>query len=203
MTFRGLLRMLAASSAIGLALIAAPSLAADPATGAVAPAVASAAPDRERARMNRRVFDRVWSEVRAQYYDPGLHGVDWNAARRTWRPVALTAPDDRTLYRALRDMLDLLDDDHAGVSPPAVARRQDTLRQRRAAIGVSLRPEPSGDAWLIERVRPDSPAAEAGVAVGWRLLTAAGALCTPEQDHAEGRAVTLPIIDDEAAARPL
>lgn len=203
MTFRGLLRMLAASSAIGLALIAAPSLAADPATGAVAPAVASAAPDRERARMNRRVFDRVWSEVRAQYYDPGLHGVDWNAARRTWRPVALTAPDDRTLYRALRDMLDLLDDDHAGVSPPAVARRQDTLRQRRAAIGVSLRPEPSGDAWLIERVRPDSPAAEAGVAVGWRLITGAGALWTPEQDIAEGRAVTLSLIDDEGAARPL
>lgn len=153
--------------------------------------------------MNQRVFDRVWSEVRTQYYDPGLHGVDWNAARRTWRPVALTAPDDRTLYRALGGMLDLLDDDHAGVSPPAVARRQDTLRQRRAAIGVSLRPEPSDDAWLIERVRPDSPAAEAGVAAGWRLITGEGALWTPEQDIAEGRAVTLSLLDGEGAARAL
>ena len=26
-----------------------------------------AAPDRERARMNARVFDRVWSETRSQY----------------------------------------------------------------------------------------------------------------------------------------
>ena len=185
---------------MSLALIAAPSLAADPATVAVAPAVA---PDRERARMNQRVFDRVWSEVRTQYYDPGLHGVDWNAARRTWRPVALTAPDDRTLYRALRDMLSLLDDDHAGASPPAVARRQDTLRRPRPAIGVLMRPEPTGDAYTIERVRPGSPAAEAGVAVGWRLITGEGALWTPEQDIAEGRPVTLSLVDGEGLARPL
>jgi len=153
--------------------------------------------------MNQRVFDRVWTEVRSQYYDPGLHGVDWNAARRTWRPIALNAPDDRILYRAIGDMLDLLDDDHAGASPPAVARRQDTLRQRRAAIGVSLRPDPSGETWVIEQVRPGSPAAEAGIAEGWRLITGEGAPWTPEQDIAEGQAVTLALVDDEGVPRPL
>jgi len=100
-------------------------------------------------------------------------------------------------------MLDLLDDDHSGAAPPAVARRQDTQRQRRAAIGVSLRPEPSGDAYLIEQVRPDSPAAEAGVAAGWRLITGTGAQWTPEQDIAEGQSVTLALIDGEGVARSL
>ena len=203
MILRRLFHILSASAAMGLALIAAPALSAEPGSPDVAPRPASAAPDPERARMNQRVFDRVWSEVRSQYYDPDLHGVDWNAARQTWRPVALTALDDRALYRALGDMLDLLDDDHAGASPPAVARRQDTLRQRRAAIGVSLRAEASGDAWLIEQVRPGSPAAEAGVAVGWRLVTGEGAPWTPEQDIAEGRAVTLSLIDGDGLARPL
>lgn len=188
---------------MSLALIAAPAFAADPGSGAGAPPAAAAALEPERVRMNQRVFDRVWNEVRSQYYDPDLHGVDWIAARRTWRPVALTAPDDRTLYRALGDMLDLLDDDHAGAAPPAVARRQDTLRQRRPAIGVSLRPEPSGDLYVIEQVRPGSPAAEAGVAVGWRLVTGEGALWTPEQDIAEGRPVTLSLLDGAGAARPL
>lgn len=202
MTLRRFFRTLTASAVMSLALIAAPASAADPEASTpvlVAPAVARP----ERARMNQRVFDRVWHEVRGQYYDPDLHGVDWNAARRTWRPVALEAPDDRTLYRALGEMLDLLDDDHAGASPPAVARRQDTLRQRRAAIGVSLRPEPSGDGYLIEQVRPGSPAAEAGVGVGWRLITGEGALWTPEQDIAEGRPVTLALVDADGAARPL
>ncbi|MBU3970752.1 MAG: peptidase S41 [Alphaproteobacteria bacterium] len=195
MRFRRLLRILTASAAMGLALIAAPAFAVDSA--------AATGPDRERARMNQRVFDRVWTEVRSQYYDPDLHGVDWNAARRTWRPIALNAPDDRILYRAIGDMLDLLDDDHAGASPPAVARRQDTLRQRRAAIGVSLRPDPSGETWVIEQVRPGSPAAEAGIAEGWRLITGEGAPWTPEQDIAEGQAVTLALVDDEGVPRPL
>jgi len=207
MILRRLFRMLSAFAAMSLSLAAVPAFAADPmavtTTPTVVPVVARAASDRDRARMNQRVFDRVWSEVRTQYYDPGLHGVDWNAARRTWRPLALAAPDDRTLYRALGDMLDLLDDDHSGAAPPAVARRQDTQRQRRAAIGVSLRPEPSGDAYLIEQVRPDSPAAEAGVAAGWRLITGTGAQWTPEQDIAEGQSVTLALIDGEGVARSL
>lgn len=189
---------------MGLALIAAPALADDPLARATAPAtVPATAPDRERSRMNQRVFDLVWNEVRTRYYDPDLHGVDWNAARRTWRPAALAAPDDRTLYGVLGDMLDLLDDDHAGAAPPAVARRQDTLRQRRAAIGVSLRPEPSGDSYLIEQVREGSPAAEAGVAAGWRLLVGEDAPWSPEQDVVEGRPVTLSLVDDEGAPRPL
>ena len=190
-------------AAVSLAFVAAPVRAADPETAAAAPAAARAVPDRERARMNQRVFDRVWSEVRTQYYDPDLHGVDWNEARRAWRPVALNAPDDRALYRALGEMLDLLDDDHAGVAPPAVARRQDALRRRRAAIGVSLRPEPSGEGYVIEQVRPGSPAAEAGVVAGWRLIAGEGALWTPEQDIAEGRPVTLALVDGDGAARPL
>ncbi|MBW8302589.1 MAG: hypothetical protein K0M78_01305, partial [Brevundimonas sp.] len=114
---------------MSLALVAAPASADDPAAARSAPvaaaaeaAVAPARPSRERTRMNQRVFDRVWSEVRGQYYDPDLHGVDWNAARRTYRPRALAAADDRALYRALGDMLALLDDDHAGASAPAVAR---------------------------------------------------------------------------------
>lgn len=153
--------------------------------------------------MNQRVFDQVWREVRREYYDPRLHGVDWNAARRTFRPLALAAPDDRALYRALGDMLALLDDDHAGASAPAVARRQARLRDRRPAIGVLLRPDRARDGdWVIEQVRADSPAAEAGVSVGWRLRMD-GDGWTPEQDVVEGRPVILALIDDAGEVRPL
>lgn len=195
MTFRRLLRALAASTVIALAGMSASATAGEPAV--------AAAPDRERARMNQRVFDQVWREVRREYYDPRLHGVDWNAARRTFRPLALAAPDDRALYRALGDMLALLDDDHAGASPPAAARRQARLRDRRPAIGVLLRPDRARDGdWVIEQVRADSPAAEAGVSVGWRLRMD-GDGWTPEQDVVEGRPVTLSLIDDDGDVRPL
>jgi carboxyl-terminal processing protease len=206
MIFRRLADSLILCAAMGLALVAAPSSAdetvATPATTAAAGT--QAAPDQGRTRMNQRVFDRVWSEVRNQYYDPALHGVDWNAARRTYRPTALAAPDDRALYRTLGQMLDLLDDDHAGAAPPAVARRQDLLRERRAAIGVSLRPDNAVEGgYVIEQVRAGSPAAEAGVGVGWRLATDATSVWTPEQDVVEGRPVTLSLIDSDGTPRPL
>lgn len=154
--------------------------------------------------MNQRVFDRVWTEVRREYYDPGLHGVDWNAARRTWRPQALAAADDRTLYRALGQMLDLLDDDHAGVAPPAVVRRRDMLRKRRAVIGVSLRADADGNGgYTVEQVTPGSVAAEAGVAQGWRLITNADSVWTPEQDVVEGQTVSLAFVDADGVARPM
>lgn len=202
MGFRRLLDRLAVAAAVGLILTAAPAFA----RVAEAPAAAAtaAAPDRERTRMNRRVFDRVWGEVRAHYYDPGLHGVDWNAARRTFRPRALAAPDDRELYAALNEMLDLLDDDHAGVAPPAVARRQDSLRERRPAIGVSLRLiDPGSGRYRVERVRPEAPADRAGVEPGWTLVTGGPGQWSPEQDVEAGRPIHLAFADEAGAPRPL
>jgi carboxyl-terminal processing protease len=202
MTLRRLLHRLTAAAALGLMLGAAPASAQNAAPAEAATVQPPASSDR--ARMNQRVFDHVWNEVRRAYYDPALHGVDWEAARSTWRPLALAARDDRSLYRALRGMLDLLDDDHAGAQPPAVARRQDRLRERRAGIGVTLRPDPSDeDRYLIERVREDSPAAEAGIAPGWRLLIDEDAAWSPERDVVEGEPVTLTLIDAAGAARSL
>lgn len=203
MIFRRLFERLAVSAAMSLALFAVPAFAGGPAVVSAAPTAAPAAPDRERVRMNQRVFDHVWNEVRREYYDPHLHGVDWNAARRNWRPMALAAPDDRTLYRSLRDMLNLLDDEHAGAAPPAVARRQDQLRERRAAVGLSLRADRDNqDSYRVEQVREGSPAAEAGVGVGWRLIANGATGWTPEQEVVEGQPLVLAMIDADGAARP-
>ena len=194
---------------MSLALVAAPALAHDPdptpeVTPAAAPDAAAPSPSRERMRMNQRVFDRVWGEVRTQYYDPGLHGVDWTAARRAYRPRAVAAADDRALYRVLGEMLALLDDDHAGVSAPAVARRIDTVRQPRPAIGVTLRADPAAPGiYVIQSVRSGSPAEAAGLESGWRLDTTAPGAWFPELDVVEGREVTLVIADPAGARRIL
>jgi carboxyl-terminal processing protease len=152
--------------------------------------------------MNQRVFDRVWGEVRGQYYDPGLHGVDWSAARRAYRPRALAAADDRALYRVLGEMLALLDDEHAGVSAPAVARRLDSARGPRPVIGVTLRPDPDDPGvYLVDKVREGSAAEAAGVGVGWRLDTTVPDAWFPERDVVEGQPVTLTFADPDGGRR--
>ena len=200
MLFSPLVSRLTVSAAMSLALVAGPAVAEQPTRDAAPVAVA---PDRERARMNQRVFDRVWSEVRSQYYDPRLHGVDWSAARKAYRPRALSATDDRALYVVLGEMLALLNDDHAGAAPPAVARRQDNLRDRRAALGLLLRPDPAarGD-YTVETVRTGSPAEAAGVTEGWRLRTGDGRW-SPELDVVAGQPVQLTFMDEAGMARPM
>lgn len=165
----------------------------------VSPAWAGS-PSPDRVRMNQRVFDRVWSEVRRGYYDPGLHGVDWEAARARYRPLAVAAADDGELYRALSAMLDLLDDDHAGAQPPASVRRQERLRQRRAVIGFTLARE-EGETYRVEQVRAGSPADQAGIGLGWRLRAIDGREWGPHLDVEEGRPVTLSLIDEAGVER--
>jgi carboxyl-terminal processing protease len=197
-----LFHRLIVAAAAALMLVAAPA-SARPAPMQIAVATPARA-DAARARMNRRVFDAVWTEVRRNYYDPALHGVDWRAARATYRRQAEGAVDDRTLYRVINDMLDLLDDEHAGAVAPAVARRQDAQRRTRPILGLTLFPENGRNgAYVVERVRDGSPAAEAGVAVGWRLEPFDGSGWTPERDVVEGQPVTLDLVDDSGVARPV
>ncbi len=183
---------------LGMALLGlSPAEAGTPVTAAVAVA---AAPTRDRVRMNQRVFDRVWTEVQREYYDPQIHGLDWRAQRDLHRPQALAALNDRELYAALDRMLDLLDDDHAGAAPPAVVRRQDGQRERRAVMGLTLYPEDDG-VYRIERVRAGSPAEDARIGVGWRLDAVNGERWSPEVDVVDGQPVSLRLLDKTGLAR--
>lgn len=173
-------------------------LSGSPQVAAAEAAVQATAPSRDRARMNGRVFDTVWNTVRRLYYDPGLHGVNWDAARATYRPQALAAADDRALYRTLGGMLDLLDDDHAAALSPAAARRQDQLRTRRAVMGMTLSRQ-DGDVWRIESVRARSPAEAAGVLPGWLLRTIDGQPWDADTDFEDGRALQLDLTDETGA----
>lgn len=176
---------------------------AQPADSPVVDPVVAAAPSRDRARLNQRVFDRVWSEVRRGYYDPTLHDVDWNAARATFRPQALAASDERGLYRVINAMLDLLDDGHAAASPPAAVRRQEAQFARRAVMGLTLMRGETPDDWTVERVRPGSPAEAAGVQMGWALNSVDGQPWGPDVETYDGVPVQLVLTDDAGQRREI
>lgn len=176
---------------------------AQPVDSPVVDPVVATAPSRDRARLNQRVFDRVWSEVRRGYYDPSLHGVDWNAARATFRPQALAASDERGLYRVINAMLDLLDDGHAAASPPTAVRRQEAQFARRAVMGLTLMRGETPDDWTVERVRPGSPAEAAGVQMGWALKSVDGRPWGPDVETYDGVPVQLVLTDDDGQRREI
>ena len=58
------------------------------------------------------VSDDAWETVRERYYDPAFHGVDWEAERAEFRPLAAAAETTAELYSVLRRMLGSLHDAH-------------------------------------------------------------------------------------------
>src|SRR5215217_907532 len=64
------------------------------------------------------VFDDVWETIQDRYYDPKFHGIDWQAKRTTFRPVAARAGNVQEFYDVLRQMIASLRDAHTRVYSP-------------------------------------------------------------------------------------
>jgi carboxyl-terminal processing protease len=71
-----------------------------------------------RAAERRQIIAAVWQTVRDRHYDPTLGGVDWNAVRARYEPLAVSAPNDAAFYRILNQMVGELGQSHMLVSGP-------------------------------------------------------------------------------------
>jgi len=143
----------------------------------LAPAGAGRAEPRARAAAGRgadearvRVFDEVWEQVRARYYDPTLHGVDWLGLGESLRPLAARARDEAEFYRVLRRLLGSLRDPHTRVFPPGESA--DWRVQRFVSVGLSVR-EVGGEV-LVTGVARGSEAERAGLRAGDAVVSVDG-----------------------------
>lgn len=118
-----------------------------------------------------RVFDEVWEQVRARYYDPALRGVDWKRLGQTLRPLAEDAAGERELYAVLRRLLGHLRDPHTRAHAPGEGA--DWRERRFISVGITAR-EMSGEV-IVTSVARDSDAARAGVRAGDAILRIDGA----------------------------
>lgn len=77
----------------------------------------------ERRAYNLAVFDTVWRDVDRYFYDPDFNGVNWEAQRTLFRPLAARAPSDLALYEdVLIPMVARLRSSHVYLEFPPVSR---------------------------------------------------------------------------------
>lgn len=152
-----------------------------------------------RASLNGRVFDAVWNRVKNNYYDPAWNGVDWMAARQTYRPLALAATSDNELYRVLNQMLGLLHDAHASAQTPTLARFEAQRDEPRPLLGLQIKRD--ADRFVLEDVNPGSPAEAAEIEFGWEVRSFNGQPYVPGQQLAEGVPVTVEFVDATGTVR--
>jgi carboxyl-terminal processing protease len=136
-----------------------------PTTVSTSPVPVAAAPgltaaDRERA------FDFVWGTINDRYYDPHLNGIDWKAARATYRPQALGAADDDTFWDTLDRMTGELKDAHTRVESPKRAAQIENNES--ISLGFSF--VVLEGKLVVAGVNVDSDAYWAGVRSGMRIV---------------------------------
>ena len=116
------------------------------------------------------IFDEVWETIRERYYDPALHGVDWQALRTEFRPRAAAARDGVEFYALLRRMINRLRDAHTRVYAPD--ERFDWRRPQFVSVGVRLRE--IGDELVVAHVDRGTEAERGGVRAGDTVLSIDG-----------------------------
>jgi carboxyl-terminal processing protease len=185
---------------LAAALFAAPAEGTFAQTWSDAPTAArAAAAERGRASMNGRVFDAVWNRVKNTYFDPRYNGLDWVAVGNEYRPRALAAADEGELYRVINQMLDRLDDAHAAALSPTLARFESRRDEARPLLGLQILRQ--DDRFVVEDVKPGSPAERAEIELGWEVRSFDGRPYVPGQLLTAGTPVTVEFVDAAGLVR--
>lgn len=139
--------------------------------GAARPVAISAELDTDFHADKILAFEQAWATQRDQFYDPDMHGVDWNGVRERFAPYVRAAQTPDELRRLLQLMVGELNASHSGASGPsgfaAAPVGKLGLRFDRTAY------EQDGTL-RVREVIALGPADIAGVAVGDRLVAVNG-----------------------------
>src|SRR4030095_15166898 len=108
------------------------------------------------------VFDDAWETIEERYYDPGFHGIDWQAKRIAYRPAAARANTAHEFYEVLRQMIGSLRDAHTRVYSPE--EKFDWWSPRFITTGLTIR-EVDGVP-VVVAIEPQSAAAQQDIHLG-------------------------------------
>lgn len=111
-----------------------------------------------------QIFDSVWQTVNKNYVYQDFRGVDWEQMRQTNRERIEAGITTAEFYALIKDMIDLLGDDHSRFDTPQEAAMDAALYSGEAeygGIGVMIRQTDQG--MVVVRLAQGAPAQRAGV----------------------------------------
>ncbi|HYJ86946.1 MAG TPA: S41 family peptidase [Pyrinomonadaceae bacterium] len=102
------------------------------------------------------MFDDGWRTMKYRFYDPKMHGFDWDAARAKYRPLVDYVGDRQELLNILNEMIGELNASHTGTAPPP--RGRDSAGVSTAHLGIELEPDTSAGRYRVTHIYENGPA---------------------------------------------
>ena len=62
------------------------------------------------------MFDDAWRTMKYRFYDPKMHGTDWDAARAKYKPLVEYVGDRQELMNLINEMIGELNASHTGAA---------------------------------------------------------------------------------------
>jgi carboxyl-terminal processing protease len=109
-----------------------------------------------------QIFEKVWKDIDAHYYDPEFGGVKWQEVHQRYLPLVKAAKDDKDFYSIVDRMTAELHDAHTRFSSP----EQWKNRKKHQGVSVGFQAGYVEDKVVVLDVFPDSNAGHAGIQMG-------------------------------------
>lgn len=122
-------------------------------------------------------FEKVWQTIQDKHYAPAEleklpNGQSWRQVHDLYRAKVEKAATSAEVRALLREMVSLLGKSHYAISGPEAKPRNRGRAGGPASPGFAV--EWVGGLALVTRVSPETPAAAAGIRLGWQLLAVEG-----------------------------
>lgn len=117
------------------------------------------------------VFEAVWEEINANYYDPEFGGKDWDAIGEAYRQRLSLIEDSSGFDGLISEMLRELGESHFSFASPSFNQLMpNSWRGGDAGMDLSV----VGNRVIVHRVEPEGAADLAGVRAGHELVSVDG-----------------------------
>ncbi len=104
----------------------------------------------------KEMFGDAWRTMKYRFYDPKLHGVDWEAARAKYEPIVAHVADRQELMNLINEMIGELNASHTGAS--AASPPNENARLQTVHLGLELTPDNASGRYKVSHVFQDGPA---------------------------------------------
>jgi len=103
------------------------------------------------------MFDDGWRTMKYRFYDPQMHGMDWDAARAKYRPLVDYVGDRQELLNIVNEMIGELNASHTGAAPPPRGQGGGGGAST-GNLGLELEPDTAAGRYRVTYIYEDGPA---------------------------------------------
>jgi tricorn protease len=102
------------------------------------------------------MFDDAWRTMKYRFYDPEMHGKDWDAMRAKYQPLVQYVGDRQELMNVINEMIGELNASHTGAS--AGGQGLQGARTQTSHLGIDLEADENAGRYRVAHVYEDGPA---------------------------------------------